>query len=35
VRLLDDLLLQLGPRSWVRSRLAYRLLLSIVVTSRR
>jgi hypothetical protein len=35
VRLLDGLLLQLGPRSWVRGRLAYRLLFSIVVATRR
>jgi len=35
VRLLDGLLLHLGPRSWARGRLAYKLLLSIVVTTRR
>jgi hypothetical protein len=35
VRLLDGLLLQFGPRSWARGRLAYKLLLSIVVTTRR
>jgi hypothetical protein len=35
MRLLDDILLHLGPRSWVRGRLAYRLLWSIVVATRR
>jgi hypothetical protein len=35
MRLFDDILLRFGPRSWARSRLAYRLLWSIVVTTRR
>jgi hypothetical protein len=35
MRLVDDILLRLGPRSWVRGRLAYRLLLTLVVATRR
>ena len=35
MRLLDGILNAVGPRSWVRGRLAYRLLWSIVVTTRR
>jgi hypothetical protein len=35
MRLLDDILLRLGPRSWARSRLTYRLLLALVVAARR
>jgi hypothetical protein len=35
MRLLDDILLHVGPRSWVRGRLTYRLLLALVVAARR
>jgi hypothetical protein len=35
MRLFDDILLRLAPRSWARSRLAYRLLLTLVVATRR
>jgi hypothetical protein len=35
MRLFDSILLHFGPRSWARGRLAYRLLWSIVVATRR
>jgi hypothetical protein len=35
MRLIDGILLQLGPRSWARGRLTYRLLLALVLAARR
>jgi hypothetical protein len=35
MRLLDDILLRLGPRPWARGRLTYRLLVTLVLATRR